>query len=290
MAGAAPQPPSAGDVEVSIARAADALDRAGVCGVDIVALPEAFAATGVALEEWHNCFEAVPGPSSEMCMAKAREHSMYVICPVFEQTEGGVYNTAVLIDRDGEIVGRYCKLHPTLGELEVGILPGHEAPVFETDFGRIGVMICFDLFYPEVAARLAEAGAEVMFWCSVYDGGFPLWARAYDHSAYVVSAQTLGRNYVIDKLGRTVSEAGTYHNVAWAEVDLEEEMFCTDYNHGKCDEIMRRYEARVEMRFMQPEGIFSMRSLDDDVTVPEIIEEFGLEPLRDFLRRSEEAL
>ena len=277
-------------VDDNMRQADEAMDRAALCGADIVALPEAFAFTGVPKSRWSKRFEAIPGPISDLCAEKAREHGMYAICPMHERVGAAVYNTAVVFDRQGEIVGKYRKRHPTLLELERGVLPGDEPGVFDTDFGRIGVMICFDISYPRVAADLAEAGAEVIFWCSVYEAGFPLWARAYDHNVVLVSAQTAGRNFVVDKMGRVLTEAGEYHNVAWAEVDLKETVFCTDYNEAKIDAIMAEYAGRVQIRIRQPEAIISIRSLDDGLTVPQLIEEFDLEPLHAYLRRSAEAV
>ena len=59
----------------------------------------------------------------------------------------------MLLDRQGKLVGYYDKTFPTIGEIEEGILPGHGAVVFDTDFGRVGAMICFDFNFPEVCSR-----------------------------------------------------------------------------------------------------------------------------------------
>lgn len=211
-----------------------------------------------------------------------------MICPLFEDAEEQVYNTAAILDRQGQVVGTYRKIHPTLGELESGVSPGWEATVFDLDFGRVGATICFDLYYPHVAAELAGNGAEILFWCSVYEGGFPLWARAYDHSFFVVSAQRRMGNFVINQVGRTVAECGIYDGIVFA--DLDTQVFCTDDNMRKLDSLRARYGADVMAELYAPEGVFTLQSKREDLPVDRLVKEFELERLHDYLRRSAEAL
>ena len=94
---------------------------------------------------------------------------------MYERAGGRVYNAAVLIDRKGKVAGVYRKMFPTPGEIEDGITPGTEAPVFETDFGRVGMAICWDLHFPrEVCWPMAERGVQLICWPSMYAGGFQL--------------------------------------------------------------------------------------------------------------------
>ena len=78
---------------------------------------------------------------------KAKQHNLYVVCPLGTIENGNKYNSSVLIGRNGEIVGVYHKNFPTHAELDIGIIPGIEAPAFQTDFGRVGLSICFDINY-----------------------------------------------------------------------------------------------------------------------------------------------
>ena len=262
------------------------LARAALEQPDIVLLPEAFGVAGLPVEEYAAHAEPIPGPSTEMCARYAREQGMYVICPLYERAEEGVHNTAVVLGRDGAVVGKYRKRHPTLPELEIGVRPGQEAGVLDLDFGRIGLMICFDVFYPYTARELGAAGVEIIFWASVYAGGFPLRMCAYENRCFVVSSQNRACGCIIDRAGRVVAESGTYRNLVAADVDLEETVFCTDFNAGLLDAIKRKYGREVHVTMLHDEGVFTLRSLRAEVTVAQIIEEFGLEPLDDYLRRS----
>ncbi len=82
---------------------------------------------------------------------------------MFEKEGSLIYNTGVLMDRGGNIAGKYRKVQLPLAEAEFGVTPGCEFPVFDTDFGKIGILICFDHFFPEPARILSYNGAEIIF-------------------------------------------------------------------------------------------------------------------------------
>jgi nitrilase len=107
--------------------------------------------------------ETIPGSSTEMVAEKARELGSYVWLPMFEKLDGKMFNSVALIDRGGEVAGVYRKVHATGREIEDGVQPGEEVPVWETDRGRVGCAVCFDLKYPEVGLRLSRGKAQVVF-------------------------------------------------------------------------------------------------------------------------------
>ena len=119
----------------------DRLEATACCQPDIVCLPEVFTGSEP---------ETVPGPVTEHLSEWAKAKSAYVVCPIMTLVDGQKHNSAVLIDRAGTIIGQYHKTHLTEGELDAGIAPGSSAPVFETDFGTIGIQICFDVNWHEV--------------------------------------------------------------------------------------------------------------------------------------------
>jgi predicted amidohydrolase len=107
--------------------------------------------------------DPVPGPLLDALSGAAREHSLNLIAPIIARIEGRLRNAALVIDRNGNLVGAYLKTHLPAPEADAGVIPGDELPVFELDFGRVGVMICMDIEYPEVALCLMLGGAEVIF-------------------------------------------------------------------------------------------------------------------------------
>ncbi len=148
------------------------VERAAADKVDIIAFPELYLG-----------YFKVPSPATEKVAAAARKHRMYVMVGCFELTDdkGSYGNSTLLFDREGKIAGRYFKSHPAIGEgpylwpplpddPEWMMTPGHEYPVFDTDFGRIGILTCYDGYFPEPWRILGLKGAEILFWMNARGG------------------------------------------------------------------------------------------------------------------------
>ena len=162
------------DSEENLARAIAGVEEAARAGAEVICLPELFRTQYFCQHEDTACFdlaEPVPGPTTEALARAARKASVVVIAPVFERRAAGVYhNSAALIDDRGELAGLYRKMHipddPAYYE-KFYFTPGDLGfPVFQTRVGRIGVLICWDQWYPEAARLAALRGADVLFYPS----------------------------------------------------------------------------------------------------------------------------
>jgi predicted amidohydrolase len=120
----------------------------------------------------------------------AKQHRTYIVCPIDRNEGGRRLNTAVLLDRRGQVAGVYDKVYPYGEEFarRPGVQPGQAVPVFTTDFGRLGLAICFDVNWAPLWQRLSDFGAELVIWPSAYSAGRSLQARAIDFNYYVMSA------------------------------------------------------------------------------------------------------
>jgi predicted amidohydrolase len=164
------------------------LDSIGSEKVDLVLLPEFFRSAN------YKDPEPMDGPSFSLMSKKAKQYKMYVAGTFYhmDRSDGNLYNTGLIIGRDGSIVGRYDKNHPFSPELlDGGVTPGTNVPVFETDFGNIGMMICYDSWFTDVTELLALRGAEVVLFpnAGYYQSIIP--ARAADNCVRII-ASSLG--------------------------------------------------------------------------------------------------
>jgi len=143
------------------------LDQAGQVGCDIVAYPEDLQAIGhylynVDLSLFHSLVETVPGPTSGRISEVAKKHRMHIVYTQYERVGETIYNAAVLIGRKGEVIGKYYKIQmPTVERW--GVTHGDSFPVFETDFGVVGIFVCYDIDFPEIARCVTLNGAELLF-------------------------------------------------------------------------------------------------------------------------------
>src|SRR5207245_6070600 len=165
---------------------------------DLVVLGETIAFFGAG-KTYDGCAEPIPGPSTNYFGSLAKKHNLYIAVGLLERDQHLVYNVAVLMGPDGELVGKYRKVCLPRDEIAKGCAPGNSYPVFETRFGKVGMMVCYDGFFPEVARELANRGAEVIAW--------PVWgcnpllarARACENHVYLVSStyEDISRNWMI---------------------------------------------------------------------------------------------
>jgi predicted amidohydrolase len=221
-------PPSPTTPEKNLAFYAEKVEQAGQARADIVCLGETINAlyTG---RPAHEVAEPIPGPSTATLGEAARRNHLWIVASLYEREGKCVYNTAVLIDRQGKLVGRYRKTHLPETEMLAGVTPGTEYPVFQTDFGKIGMQVCYDNFFPEVARSLALNGAEMIFTPIYgdpreegYDWDIVARARAIDNAVYFVASTYTPnrRSLIIDPGGRILGDTHGSEGLVTAEVEL----------------------------------------------------------------------
>jgi predicted amidohydrolase len=262
------------------------VDEAAAVRPDLICLPEEVQMIGTPRDDRPGLAEPVPGPLFDALAERARRYRTNIVAGLGERRDGRWFNTAVLIDRSGHLAGRYDKLCPTDYELAGGVEPGRDLPVFEADFGRVGVQICYDIGWPDSWDTLGRAGAELVVWPSAYDGGFPLRSYAWRNRYYVVSSVWTHFARVIDITGRVLAATTRSTRLVAQQVDLEKTLFHTDNNLALLPAARARLGRALDVVHYSDENYFTLESHDPDWSVARIAGEFGLETYREYHARA----
>ena len=185
----------------------------------------------------------------------AKKRKAYLAAGIYEKEGGTLYNTAVLFDRAGVLIGKYRKVYLPREEIERGLTPGNSYPVFQTDFGTVGMMICYDVFFADPARALALQGAEMLL--------MPIWggdetlakARAIENKVWLVASGYDHPTYIMDPDGERVAAAPDRGMVAVSVVDLNKRFvdpWLGDM-HGR-----RMKELRLDVKMPEP-GLIERR-------------------------------
>jgi predicted amidohydrolase len=236
------------DVAANEEQVSGLLELAAAGGADLAALPEVWPRQGSA-KQIREVAEPLPGPRTERLAEVAARHRMWVHGgSVLERDGDRIFNTSVLFARSGELLATSLKIHLIDGA-PPGAVPRRESAVFtprdqvvtaETEFGRVGLSICYDVRFPELYRALVVQGATIMFVPAAfrYETGIDHWetllrARAIEDQAFVVAAaqwgswgppgrerRNFGHSLVADPWGRVLAEAPDGPGVTFAELDL----------------------------------------------------------------------
>ncbi len=263
------------------------IDQAAATGVDLVAFPEMCTTDG-SNNLWQ--FEPLDGPTLSAISEQARRRQIYVVCPLLTLEDGRRYNSSVLVGRDGEQVGCYHKVYPTHWEMDQGILPGTETPVFETDFGRVGLSICFDIDFWEVGSGLGANQAELVIWSSTWEGARQLSRWPLEFGFYMGAVCTHHAT-AIDLVGRPLASQAraTLDRVGQAPllnvtIDLEQRLLHHDFNLDLLPALFQKYgPTAATIEHLSNECLLVFNSNLPDRSSDDLIAEFGLERMGDFM-------
>ncbi|MDF2716476.1 MAG: carbon-nitrogen hydrolase family protein [Paenibacillus sp.] len=219
----------------------------------------------------------------------AKEYRCYIAYSAIREMEDGSFrNSTQLIDRTGSVVGAYNKNHLITPEYDKnGVLYGKDAPIFETDFGRVACAICFDLNFDELRLQYVKAKPDLILFSSAYHGGLMQSYWAYSCRAhFVASVYPKSPSAILSPVGNVIATSTNYHHFVTTTVNLDCKVIHLDLNRVKFNAIKEKYGSKVNIYDPGQLGSVLISSESEDFSIDDVIQEFELELLDDYMSRS----
>jgi predicted amidohydrolase len=233
------------------------------------------------------------GQVLERMGAKARQHRTYIVLPLFlmeDREKGLCTNAAALLDRAGKVVGVYRKVHPLAAResvlLEDGVAPGKEFPVFECDFGRLGIQICFDMEYDDGWEALAQQGAEIVVWPSQSPQTVRPAAYAMRHRYYIVSSTWRNNASLFEPTGMMAAQILPPERVLVKQVDLSYLILPWQPALRNGEALREKYGKKVGYHYSEAEDRGLFWSNDSGMPIGWMVREMDLEPFDATIERN----
>src|SRR5437588_11903256 len=260
-------------------------------GLDLAVLPET-AITGEA--DGDALARSVPydGLVQEVFARKSREHGCYIVVPTYlldSKEKKLCSNAAVLVGRKGEVMGTYRKIHLVVsldrGTMEGGATPGDALPVFDCDFGRLGIQICYDIEFDDVCAELAHRGTALIAWPTQCPQTSQPTFAAREHRCYIISSTWRHNASIFEPTGKIAAQIKPPQSIMVHELDLSYALLPWSSKLRNGEALRQAYGDRVGFHYYQDEdgGIFW--SNDPKTTIGEMVRAIGVLELEDEMAR-----
>ena len=281
------------DVDTMIEFWTTRMDREVVTKPDLIVLPEIcdMWAGFKTAEEKHLWLEKRGDKILNAFREYARKHKTYVIYPTYRQLGNRRYqNSAFVIDREGDVVGRYDKLRPTVRDIAFGTIPGKAPVAVDTDFGRIAMLICFDLNFWELLDSYVALKPDILLFSSYYHGDFMLKVWAYKCRAHLV-ASTIGHlpKEIVSPCGTTLRLEEDYEWTISEPINTNCKVVHLDFNREGIQAARAKYGRKIKMDSAGSVGAVTLYSEDPNLPIDDVLKEFKIEVWDDYYNRSVKA-
>lgn len=260
----------------------------GTRDLDLIVLPESCLGVGP------DVAESMDGPTIRTLSEVAHRRSAYLLAGLYLTHDSECFVSAVLFDRSGDVVGIYDKRYPYWSDIDNGsqTRSGSRVACWPTDFGTLGSAICFDVNFPQVWADLADAGVDLVVWPSAYAGGQILRSYAQIHHVHVLTCTQAGDSRLYDPIGAEIApEDRPSERIRWFTIDLDRGFYHHNFNLDRLEHLLAEHGDDVQLDAMlTDEEWFVLSRRRDWVRVRDLARRYGLEEIRDYLRRSREAM
>ncbi len=278
--------------------------------LDLAVLPEmALSGEGERVGQVADWSFPLEGAVKETFAREARKCHCYVVVPTYlleDRATKRCSNAAILFDRRGEVVGTYRKVHLVVdsdsGSMERGSTPGKEEPVFDCDFGKLGIQICYDMEFAEGWRELARRGVELVAWRTQSPQTSQPAARAKENHCYIVSSTWRNNASIFEPTGKIVSQvkwplsekqadAGKLtppkDNILIQELDLSYAILPWSSALKNGEALKKAYGDRVGYRYYEDEDRGMFWSNDPHMTIRHMLRSLGLMEEQEEFQRAE---
>ena len=248
---------------------------------DLILLPELCdRPLGMSIEEVRDFYTERGDRTLRGLCDIARENNCYIAAGIARDDEKeNRYNSCVMIDRHGGVLGYYDKNFIVPMETpNYKIIPGEDITVFECDFGRVGAVICFDLNFEELRLKYREANCDLILFPSHFDGGLLRNIFAHETGAYFVTSYNCRHCLAaaFDPLGYEIASSTNYYKNLVVDLNLDYRIIHLDDNREKLYEAKKKYGDQVKIKDNGYIGTLILTSESCERTVDDIIEEFNI--------------
>lgn len=248
-------------------------------GLDIAVLPEV-AVTGENGGDPARHSFPLEGPLKNAFAAKARHLNAYLVIPTYLREGKNFTNAAILFARNGEVAGIYRKLHPAVqtgsDSMEGGITPGKDTPVFNCDFGKLGIQICFDIEFDYGWEQLAKRGADLVVWPTQSPQTVRPALRARHGAYYVVSSTWRNNASIFEPTGKIIAQIKPPARVLVQEIDLSYAILPWSSKLKNGAALSAKYGNKVGFRYYEDEDRGLFWSNDPAMTIGQMARSLGL--------------
>ena len=256
-------------------------------GLDLAVLPE-LAVTGEQVEA------AIPfdGAVKDAFATEARKQHCYVVVPMYlleDAAKNIRTNVAILVGRNGDVVGTYRKVHLAVAtgsdSFEGGATPGKQVSTFECDFGRLGIQICFDMDFDYGWTELARQGAQLVAWPTQWPGTSRPAFRAYANRYYIVSSTWRNNASVFEPTGKITAQVKPPGETLVQEVDLSYAILPWSSRLRNGNAFTEKYGDKAGFRYYEDEDLGLFWSNDPQTSVRRMVRALGLTENEEELER-----
>jgi len=254
---------------------------------DLIVLPEFCDMCGSdTIEQYRESCSSRGSRVFEFLAEVARQHRTWITYPALQFTSGRSWKNSVqLINRHGQMATGYDKVCLTIGEMEAGGIPGEGPRIVETEFGRVAMIVCFDLNFDELRKQVAQQSPDLILFSSMYHGGLMQEYWAYSCRAHFAAAVTGLPSRVISPVGQTIATTTNYVDHVTTRINLDCRVVHLDYHAEKLRDLKRKYGPGVRIHDPGLLAPVLVSSESDAVSTAEMLREFEIELLDDYLNR-----